>query len=93
MTSKKWQRLFKKALKTLGLAVDDNTAIKSTKDLNALIKDNEMEKVKMEDLIQRCNEIIEQADRNINNLIALKNQIEIEEYKEMNPNAKAIYKF
>jgi uncharacterized coiled-coil protein SlyX len=47
----------------------------------------------MEDVIIQAQETIKEAQDNIDLLQSVLNQAEIEEYKDMNPHAKAVYKF
>ncbi|QKX07774.1 hypothetical protein HN014_22505 (plasmid) [Aquimarina sp. TRL1] len=46
---------------------------------------------KMNELIEDCKKLIEIKDNDLINLDSIKNQIEVEEYKELNP-GKNIFK-
>jgi chromosome segregation ATPase len=91
-------RFIKKALKTLGLIYDNSKAehpLNTVEDLNFLILNARSEKENIENEIRTCEELIEQCkdlvktqDKDLNDLKVLKDQIEIEEYQELNPGKK-----
>lgn len=91
---RKEKRLIKKAMSSLGLKWSDD----STESEMDTIKKIKQEVSDYEGLIETClqsieeyKEHIESAERSIESLKTIIDQVEIEEYKEMNPNAKDIF--
>lgn len=89
MTKTKFKRLLDKALECLGLVVPKE--LKSDKDLESYIQEKGELIEQLLQNIEEAQELIEVLSRDISNLEALKRQIEIEEYKELNPHAKDIF--
>lgn len=81
-----------KALKTLGWELDEGLNIKSKKDLEKIINESSVSIEEMDQIIFDMEEIIEKAKRtkekhkaNIEEAKNLIYQMEVEEYKELNP--------
>ena len=88
----KRHRLITKALKTLGWKWDDKSQpLDSIKDIDHIIWENKDTLNKIEELRARMDDTEKDCHENIQQMEALKNQIEIEEYKELNP-GKNIFK-
>jgi len=88
----KHSKIVQKALDALGF--NWNEAIQpcfDEKDIKQQLKFSEMQLVEFEDYIEAANRNIEIAKRNIENYRLILRQIEIEEYKELNPNAIDIF--
>lgn len=89
----KRNKYISKAFQYLGYVEDDNSGLNQISDIENEIKEAKRGISEMEDLIERAKELIKNHEENIEFLNTLKDQTEIEEFKEMNPKAKAIYKF
>ena len=93
-------RLIKKALKSLNFTYDNSQAtypLNTMKDLDFLVKEKQSEKDSLEDqklqlqvLIMDCDELIKIKEGDLNDLKLIKDQIEIEEYQELNPGKNII---
>ncbi len=84
------------ALDFLNLAYDNDRAeqeLNTIKDINSIISSQKEVIQFQEDRISDAQEIIEKCNLNIERLESIKNQAEIEEFRAMNPKAKAVYKF
>lgn len=66
--------------------------LNTLKDIDFLIKQCEGTINDYEVIVQEYQEAIETAQKNIENLKMLKDQAEVEEFKEMNPKAKSVFK-
>lgn len=91
--AKKRNKWISKAFEALGYIEDDDSMLNSIDDIEHEIKEAKRGISGMEDVIEQAKELIQQHEENINFLTALKDQTEIEEFRAMNPKAKAVYKF
>lgn len=91
--AKKRNKWISKAFEVLGYIEDDNSMLNTIDDIEHEIKEAKRGISEMEDVIEQAKDLIKQHEENINFLTALKDQTEIEEFRAMNPKAKAIYKF
>ncbi|MBC7847238.1 MAG: hypothetical protein H7Y10_12175 [Flavobacterium sp.] len=91
--AKKRNKYISEAFKALGYIEDDNSMLNTIDDIEHEIKEAKRGISEMEDVIEQAKELIKNHEENINFLTALKDQTEIEEFRAMNPKAKAIYKF
>lgn len=82
----------KKALESLGWS-DPNGRFKSFQDIKDIISEFKTVKETCLNQIDVLKENIEICDNQIESLTEILNQSEIEEFRAMNPNAKAVYKF
>lgn len=80
------------ALESLGWSDPDNR-FKTLQDIKDLISEYKMVKQTCIDQIDVLKENVESCDNQIEALTEIYNQSEIEEFRAMNPKAKAVYKF
>lgn len=81
-----------KALKFLGLNYEGSYPLQTIEDLNVLIANKELDIESMEGVIERSKQVIEEAKIHLENsendlslLNSIKHQVEVEEYKDLNP--------
>jgi len=89
---KKHDKYVQRALDALGFSWNEELgSYFNEKDIKEHLRLNEMRLTEFEDRITEIEGFIEIAKRNIENHKLILRQIEIEEYKELNPHAKDIF--
>ena len=91
MTKKQEAECIEIALETLGLTWGEGDEPKSIKELKSELSEYKELAEKCRLYIEECNENIESANHHMNNIRAVIKQVEVEEYKKLNPNAKDVF--